>query len=241
MRNKVTNLKERIIVALDTSDLSFAKELVRDLKDEIKIFKIGNELFTAHGPKAVHAIRDLGAQVFLDLKYHDIPNTVAQAARQAVRFGVFMLNVHAAGGLQMMQEACVAAADEARKQNLPPPKLIAVTLLTSLSQEEVTKQIGIPKSVVETVLHYADLAQKAGLDGVVASPREIERIRSKFGPEFLIITPGIRPSWAERGDQERIMTPKEALALGASYIVIGRPISGAPDPQKAAQRIFEEL
>ena len=233
--------KERIIVALDTADMRIAKKLISSLKDLVKMFKVGNEFFTAHGPKAVQVVRDAGAEIFLDLKYHDIPNTVAQAARSAVNLGVSMFNVHASGGLQMMQEACMACADEARKRNLPSPKLIGVTLLTSLSQEEVTKQIGISKSINDTVLHYAELVQKAGLDGVVASPREIELIRSKFGSKFLIVTPGIRPAWAERGDQERIMTPKDALKLGADYIVIGRPITGAKDPREAALRIFEEL
>ncbi|MBI1977457.1 MAG: orotidine-5'-phosphate decarboxylase [Candidatus Omnitrophica bacterium] len=234
-------LKERIIVALDTADLRFAKRLVRELKDVIKIFKIGSEFFTAHGPKAVRAIKDLGAEVFLDLKYHDIPNTVAHAVQAATRLGVFMFNVHVPGGLQMMQEACIAAVDEAKKLNMTPPKLIGVTLLTSLSQKEVTNQIGIAKPINDIVLHYAELAQKAGLDGIVASAKEVEKIRAKFGPQFLIITPGIRPTWAEKGDQERVTTPRQAFELGASYIVIGRPITEAKDPLEAASRVFEEL
>lgn len=233
--------KEKIIVALDTADMRFAKKIIRLLKDTVKIFKVGNEFFTAHGPKAVAAVKEAGAEVFLDLKYHDIPNTVAQSARAAVRLGVFMFNVHIPGGLQMMQEACVAVADEARKSNVPAPKLIGVTLLTSLSQQDVTKQIGLSKSINEIVLSYAELAQKAGFDGVVASAREIEFIRSKLGPNFLIVTPGIRPSWSERGDQERVMTPEEALSLGANYLVIGRPITEAQDPRQAVMRIYEEL
>ena len=242
-KHKVKTLdpRERIIVALDMPDIRLAKKLIQTLKGDIKTYKVGSELFTAHGPKAVQMVHDAGAKVFLDLKYHDIPNTVASAARQAVGLGVFMFNVHASGGLQMMQEACIAAADEARKKGIPTPKLIGVTLLTSLSQDEVTKQIGISKSIDDTVLHYAGLAQKAGLDGVVASAREIEKIRAKIGPEFLIVTPGIRPSWAERGDQERIMTPKEALKLGAHYLVIGRPITQAKDPRDAVGRILAEL
>lgn len=240
-KSRTLDPKERIIVALDTSDLHSAKKLIRILKGNIGTYKVGSELFTAHGPKAVQIVHGAGAKVFLDLKYHDIPNTVASAARQAVGLGVFMFNVHASGGLQMMQEACVAAADEARKRNIPPPKLVAVTLLTSLSQEEVTRQIGISKSIDDAVLHYAGLAQKAGLDGAVASAREIEKIRAKAGPGFLIVTPGIRPSWAERGDQERIMTPKEALKQGADYLVIGRPITQAKDPRGAVERILAEL
>ena len=240
-KDKSSDPKDRIIVALDTADLGFAKKLIHSLKDLIKIFKVGNEFFTAHGPKAVRLVREAGADVFLDLKYHDIPNTVAQAARAAAALEIFMFNVHVAGGLQMMQEACIASADEAKKRNLTPPKLIGVTLLTSLGQEEVTKQIGISKPIQDVVLSYAELAQKAGLDGVVASAREIELIRSKLGSQFLIVTPGIRPAWAERGDQERVMTPKEALKLGADYIVIGRPITQAKEPREAALRIIEEL
>ena len=240
-KTKTIDPRERIIVALGTPDIRFAKKLIQSLKGDIKIYKVGNELFTAHGPKAVQMVRDADAKVFLDLKYHDIPNTVASAARQAVDLGIFMFNVHVSGGLQMMQEACIAALDEAKKKNIPPPKLIGVTLLTSLNQEEVTKQIGISKSIDETVLHYAGLAQKAGLDGVVASAREIEKIRAKMGPEFLIVTPGIRPAGAEHGDQERVMTPKEALELGANFIVIGRPITQAKDPQETVARILAEL
>lgn len=240
-RNKSGHLRERIIVALDTADLNFAKRLVRSLKDVIKIFKVGSELFTAHGPKAIGAVREAGGEVFLDLKYHDIPNTAARAARQAVRLGVWMFNVHVSGGLQMMQEACVASVDEAKRRNLKPPKLIGVTLLTSLSQEEVTKQIGILKPINDIVLHYAELAQLAGLDGVVASAIETERIRTKLGPRFLIVTPGIRPAWAEPGDQKRVTTPLKAFELGASYIVIGRPITESEDPEAQAARIFEEL
>jgi orotidine-5'-phosphate decarboxylase len=234
-------LKDRIIVALDTPDLRAAAKLIHALKGSIKIFKIGTELFTACGLKAIDAVHKAGAKVFLDLKFHDIPNTVAQSARQAARLGVFMFNVHVPGGLQMMQEACIASADEARKRNLKPPKLIGVTLLTSLNQDEVTKQIGIHKPVDDIVLGYAELAQKAGLDGVVASAMEIKKIRAKLGSQFLIVTPGIRPAWAERGDQERVMAPKEALKQGASYLVIGRPITQASDPCQAASRIFEEL
>ena len=240
-KTKTMDPRERIIVALDTADIRFAKKLIQTLKDDIKIYKVGNELFTAHGPKAVQMVRDAGAQVFLDLKYHDIPNTVASAARQAVSLGVFMFNVHVSGGLQMMQEAVSGDENEARKKNINPPKLMGVTLLTSLNQEEVTKQIGISKPIDDIVLHYAELAQKAGLDGVVASAREIEKIRAKFGPEFLIVTPGIRPDWAEHGDQERVMTPKEALGWGADYLVIGRPITQAKDPREAVSRILAEL
>ena len=239
--SRTASLKERVIVALDTANGRFAKALVKKLRGSIKIFKIGNELFTSCGPKAIDFVRDAGAEVFLDLKFHDIPNTVAQSARVAARLGVFMFNVHAAGALQMMQEACVASADEARKHNLRVPKLIAVTLLTSLSQEEVIREIGIPGVLDDTVLRYAELARKAGLDGVVASAMEVKKLKAKLGPAFLIVTPGIRPVWAEAGDQARVVSPKKAFELGADYIVVGRPITEAKDPAHAADRIFEEL
>lgn len=234
-------LSERVIVALDTSDLGFAKKLITSLKNSVKIFKIGKELFTSHGPKAVELVHDNGGQVFLDLKFHDIPNTAAQAARAATRLGVFMFNMHASGGLQMMQEACVAAADEARKKNVKTPKIIAVTLLTSLTQVELDQEIGFKKPVDELVLHFAELASKAGLDGVVASAMEVKKLRAKFGPHFLLVTPGIRPVGAEKGDQQRVVTPKDAFNLGSDYIVIGRPITEAPDPKEAAEKIFKDL
>lgn len=240
MEEKI-NLKERVIVALDTADLRFAKKLIRTLKDHIKIFKVGNQLFTSHGPKAIDAVKSAGAEVFLDLKFHDIPNTVAQSARAAVRLGIFMFNVHAAGGLQMMQEACVVSADEASKNNIRVPKLIGVTLLTSLSQDEMNQEIGIPGTVDETVLRFAELVQRSGLDGVVASAMEVQKLKSKFGSGFLIVTPGIRPTWAEKGDQSRVVGPKQAFELGSDYIVIGRPITEAKNPQDAAERIFKEL
>lgn len=233
--------KERVIVALDTSNMRSAKKWVQALKGSIKIFKIGSELFTAYGPKAVQMVREAGAEVFLDLKFHDIPNTVAHAARAAVRLEAFMFNVHVAGGLQMMQEACVAAADEAQKRSLRAPKLIGVTVLTSLSQQDLNQEIGIPGAVDDTVLRYAEFARKAGLDGIVASAMEVGKIRSKIGASFLLVTPGIRPSWFEKQDQSRVVNPRQAFESGSDYIVIGRPITEAKDPVEAAERIFQEL
>lgn len=239
--DEINQLRERVIVALDTDNLQTAKDMIKALKGSIKIFKVGSALFTACGPKAVEMVKHEGAEVFLDLKFHDIPNTVAWAARMAARMGVFMFNVHASGGLQMMQEACIASADEARKCNLAAPKLIAVTMLTSLSQDEVTEELCIPLLIEDVVFRYAEIAQKAGLDGIVASAMEVERMKASLGKNFLIVTPGIRPAWAEHGDQERVVTPRKAFELGSDYIVIGRPITEAPDPAEAAARIFEEL
>lgn len=240
-KNKAPSLSDRVIVALDRSDLRSAKRLVNELKDSIKIFKIGTELFTSCGPKAVEMVRQAGAQVFLDLKFHDIPNTVAQSVRAATKLGVFMLNVHVSGGLQMMQEACVAVADEARKRSVKAPKLVGVTVLTSLSQKEAEQEIGFTRPVEDIVVGYAELAAKAGLDGVVASAKEVKKLKAKLGPQFLIVTPGIRPLGAELGDQQRVVTPHEAFKLGSDYIVIGRPITEATDPQQAVRQIFDEL
>jgi len=235
------NYRERVIVALDTDTLRKAKQLVKKLKDSIKIFKVGAELFTACGPKVVDMVHEAGAQVFLDLKFHDIPNTVAGAARMAAKMGVFMFNVHISGGLRMLQEACIASAEEARKNNIAAPKLIGVTVLTSLNQEEMNGEVGIPGTVEETVLRYATLAQKTGLDGVVASAKEVAAIRAELGKSFMLVTPGIRPAWSEKQDQSRIVTPKQAFELGSDYIVVGRPITQAKNPAEAAQKVFEEL
>ncbi len=235
------NLKNRIIVALDTADFTQAKSLVKTLKRDVPIFKIGSELFTACGPRAIQMVRESGREVFLDLKFHDIPNTVHRSVRAAIQYEVAMLTIHVSGGLRMMQEACVAAADEAQKKNLELPKLIGVTLLTSLSEEDVKNEIGLSKPIQETVLRYAGLAQRAGLDGIVASAFEIKRIREHYGPDFLIVTPGVRPEGASRDDQERVLTPKEAFDLGASYIVMGRPITQATSPADAMARVIQSL
>ena len=240
-KKTILSRRDRVIVALDTRDLAFAKTLVHKLKNSIRIFKIGSEIFTAHGPKAVAVVRVARRDVFLDLKFHDIPNTVAQAVRAAVGLGVSIVNVHIPGGLKMMQEACIASADEARKHKVEPPKLIGVTLLTSLTEEDVKEQIGILSSIQKTALRYAALAQKAGLDGVVASAFEAQAIRAKCGPDFLVVTPGIRPEWASRDDQARVITPREAFEFGSDYIVIGRPITDRDEPEEAVRRIFETL
>jgi len=241
LTKKQTERKDHIIVALDTSDLGVAKKLIGALKGSVKIFKVGSELFTTCGPRAVEVVREAGCEVFLDLKFHDIPNTVAQSVRAAAKLGVFMLNVHVPGGLRMLQEAVVASADEARKNKFNPPKLIGVTVLTSLSQEDVKKDFGTTKSIEDIVLRYAEMAQKAGLDGVVASAQETKKIKEKCGPNFVIVTPGIRPDWANQDDQERVLTPKEAFDLGSSYIVIGRPVTVAEDPADAVSRILTTL
>ena len=204
--------------------------------------KIGSRLFTLEGPGLVRRLADQGTRVFLDLKFHDIPNTVAQAVEAAVSTGAWMVNVHASGGVPMMQAAARAAADAAVRLNRQKPVVIGVTVLTSMD-EDTLRAGGVGRAVEEHVLALARMAQQAGLDGVVASPRETAVIRAACGPAFAIVTPGIRGASAgnEKNDQARTMGPAEAVRAGANYLVVGRPIIGAADPRSAAQRIVDEI
>jgi len=205
-------------------------------------FKIGNRLFTSEGPALVRRIVDAGSRVFLDLKYHDIPNTVEQAVEAAVGTGAWMINVHASGGTAMMQAAARAARETSARLGRPAPLMIGVTVLTSLDQEALGA-IGVDRPVLDQVIALARLTRQAGLQGVVASAQETPAIRQTCGPDFQIVTPGIRgaAAGAERNDQSRTMGPAEAVRAGASYIVVGRPVIAAPDPRAAAAAIVEEL
>jgi orotidine-5'-phosphate decarboxylase len=231
--------REKIIIALDVPTRKEALSLVSGLK-EAHIFKVGMELFTAEGPGLLEEIAREGKKVFLDLKYHDIPNTAAGAVRSAARHGVHMLTLHTSGGREMLARAVEAGAQEAAASGRPRPSLLGVTVLTSLKEAEL-KNIGVPASVADQVLRLASLAREAGLDGVVCSPQEIEIIKKEFGRDFLVVTPGIRPAWAAAQDQKRVMTPAEALGKGADYMVIGRPITGAASPHEAFLKIAQEL
>jgi orotidine-5'-phosphate decarboxylase len=232
--------KKQLIVALDVDTKEKALGLVEKLKAEVKIFKIGSELFTSCGPSIVEEAQNAGAKIFLDLKFHDIPNTAAKSAIAATRLGVFIFNVHALGGPDMMKKAAEAAADESKRLKIAKPKIIAVTVLTSMD-ENILKKIGINDNMEKQVLRLAELAKDASLDGVVASPSEVKLIRRALGDEFIIVTPGVRPKWAAVNDQKRVMTPKEAVDNGADFIVVGRPIIDAPDPLAAAKRVLEEI
>jgi orotidine-5'-phosphate decarboxylase len=229
----------QILVALDVDTADAAHALADQLRGHVHGFKIGSRLFTSHGPSIVEAMVKQGDRVFLDLKFHDIPNTVAGAVGAATRLGVWMVNVHASGGHAMMKAARDAADAEASKLGRPRPLVIAVTMLTSLS-EETMGEIGVADALTGQVGRLAVLAQSAGLDGVVASPQEISLIRSRCGNAFEIVTPGIRGASDEKGDQRRTLTAAEALAAGASYLVVGRPIIAASDPRAAADRIAAE-
>jgi len=230
----------KIILALDTEGFKEAEKFVELLRDYVGIFKIGKQLFTCCGPEIIEMIHYHESKVFLDLKYHDIPRTVAGAVEQACKHKVFMLTLHAMGGLKMMQEAVDASIKMAKKLSSTPPLILAVTILTSLQQEDL-KDIGIVGPLEETVLRLAKLSQQAGVKGVVASARETSLIRANCGSNFIIVTPGIRQKGKPSDDQKRIVTPKEAILAGSDYIVIGRSILEAPDPIKATKEIAREL
>jgi len=231
---------DRIIVALDVASEKEALGLVKALYPSIKIFKVGNELFTACGPSIVNKIHKTGASVFLDLKYHDIPTTVKKASEAAAKLGVFIFNVHISGGIDMMKAAKTASLELAKKLGLKTPIVLGVTALTSLNSADLNT-LGIKRDMPEHVMHLAGLAKDAGLDGVISSPEEIKPLRKKFGKDFIILTPGVRPNWAEVSDHKRVKTPKEAVEDGADYLVIGRPITKAEFPLEAAKRILKEI
>jgi len=225
-----------LIVALDVGDLASAAALVEQLYPTVTLFKVGLQLFTAEGPRAVEVVTQRGGAVFLDLKLHDIPNTVAGAVREAARLGAVMCTLHASGGRSMLQAATAAVAASGS-----PMQLLAVTVLTSLDSRGLEEVVGNQLDLPAQVVRLASLAQEAGLDGVVASPHEIGLLRATLGPSMRLVIPGIRPVWAAAEDQRRVMTPQEAAVAGADYLVIGRPITAAADPAKATRRILNEL
>lgn len=227
---------DRIFTALDTTDVDHAVSLARNLTGHVGGAKLGKEFFTANGPDGVRRVSDTGLPVFIDLKWHDIPNTVAGAVRASLALKPAIVNVHAAGGAAMLRAAAEAAAEAGSER----PLVLAVTVLTSLDDDDL-HAIGVDADVTTQVVRLARLSQDNGIDGVVCSAREIEALREACGPDFKLLVPGIRPTWAATGDQKRVMTPKEAVAKGADYLVIGRPITGADDPVAAAERIADEL
>jgi len=236
----MNSAKQRLIFALDVDNLEDARNWVAKLQGQVGVFKVGKQLFTRCGPEVVRLVQDGGCDVFLDLKYHDIPNTVAMAGLEAQRLGVRMFNVHALGGFEMMA-TLVAEIDRVCPRGNPDrPILLAVTILTS-STEETLRRVGIDRPIQVMVPKLARLAKDAGMDGVVASPKEVGLIRDACGDDFLIVTPGVRPTFASQDDQKRVTTPGDALRSGADYLVIGRPISAAADPALAADMILQEM
>ncbi len=234
-------LKNPLIIALDVDTLEEAESLVNRLQAHAGAFKVGLQLYNSVGPAVLQKLRRKNIPVFVDLKLHDIPNTVAAAARVLTGYGASILNVHAAGGCAMMRAAAEAVRQEAAKSGKERPLVTAVTILTSIDQDVFNNEVGIPGSLQDRVTAWALLAKEAGLDGVVASPKEIAAIRSACGPGFVIITPGVRPAGSAVNDQKRTMTPGEAIRLGATYLVVGRPVTAAPDPVKAVQDILKEI
>ena len=227
---------DKIFVALDTAEAEAALALARQLAGLVGGIKLGKQLFTAEGPAGARKLAATGLKIFLDLKFHDIPATVAGAVTAALKLNPFMLTVHAAGGRAMMQAAAKAAAEADKRR----PLVLGVTVLTSLADRELA-ETGVAGTAADQVLRLARLAKESGLDGVVCSPREAKMLRQAVGKDFKLVVPGIRPDWAASDDQKRVMTPKEAVAAGADYLVIGRPITAAKDPADAARRIAAEL
>ena len=228
----MTNAADKIIVALDVATKEKALEVVDQLRDQISFFKIGLQLYTAEGPEIVRAVLSTGARVWLDIKLHDIPNTVARAVESANSLGVHMLTIHLSGGSEMVRAATAARANDML--------LLGVTVLTSATPETL-REIGITDRVDDQVLRLARLGVEAGIDGVVASPHEIKKLRAKFASRIKIVVQGIRPTWAEPGDQKRFTTPRQAIEAGADYIGIGRPITAHPRPREAVAKILQEL
>lgn len=229
-----------IICALDTKDTQHATRLAASLKPYIGMVKLGLEFFTKNGPEGIRQVASAGLPIFLDLKFHDIPNTVAQAVRSAISLDVRILTIHGLGGLSMMKAAAEAAAEEADKQNKTCPLVVAITVLTSMDGSDL-QGIGISRSPAQQVEILAPLAKEAGLGGVVCSPHEIAQVKALCGTGFKTVVPGIRPASADKGDQKRTLSPAEAIAQGADYLVIGRPITQSPDPAEAAKEIAASL
>ena len=233
-------VKDKLIVALDLHTMEDVRRMTEELADTVSYYKVGMELFYSVGQDAVRYLKDVGKKVFLDLKIHDIPNTAAGAVSSLAGLNVDMMNVHAGGGFTMMRRAADTLKEIAAQKGVPCPKLIAVTVLTGIDQNE-WEELGQTGNIKGQILRLAKLAQKAGLDGVVASPQEAEIIRENCGKNFLIVTPGIRPEGTDKGDQNRIATPAAAVKNGASHIVVGRPILKAADPRQAAQEILRQM
>ena len=231
---------ERLIIALDLESLSEAERVVDLLKEKISVFKIGLQLFTKEGPKAVEMVNRKGGKVFLDLKYHDIPNTVAKAAKEATRLGVFMFSIHTLGGNDMMKMCRDSVVETSMKEGIGRPSIIGITILTSIDQKTLN-DLGIKETLKDEARHLSEKALRSGLDGVVASPEEVKSIRESCGRDFIIITPGIRPEGSQHNDQKRIMTPRDAVREGANFLVIGRPVLMAEDPLKAVEEILRTI
>jgi orotidine-5'-phosphate decarboxylase len=231
---------DKIIVALDVRDEESAIALI-DKLESVTFWKVGLELFTSAGPRILEVLKSRQKRIFLDLKFHDIPNTVAGACRSAARYGVDLMTIHATSGRDALKAAKAAVEEGAAQAGVKPSQLIAVTVLTSISSRQLALDLKVPIELPEYALNMALMAQEAGLDGAVCSPQEVTQLRQICGDDFVLVCPGVRPTWAEQGDQKRSLTPAEAIQAGADYLVIGRPITAAAEPELAWKRISQEL
>jgi orotidine-5'-phosphate decarboxylase len=234
------NTEQRIIVPLDVPNVESAIALL-DRLPQVGFWKVGLELFTSSGPRILEVLKDRDKRIFLDLKFHDIPNTVAGACRAAAKYGVDLLTIHGAAGKDALLAATEAVQEGATQAGVKPPKLIAITLLTSISSRQLAFDLKVPLELPEYALQMALMAQETELDGAVCSPQEAAQLRETCGNDFLLVCPGVRPTWADKADQQRSLTPVEAIKAGADYLVIGRPITAAAVPELAWKRISEEL
>jgi orotidine-5'-phosphate decarboxylase len=237
----ISELGKKIVVALDVATINEAEEIVIKLKDHVKYFKIGSILFTHYGPECMNMVINSGCELFLDLKYHDIPNTVSLAGLEAAKLGVWMFNLHIVGGEEMMKTTVESVKNFCIENRKRKPLILGVTLLTSINDEILKDSMMVNLNSKEYIKALAIKAKECKLDGVVASPKEVSLVREACGDKFIILTPGIRPLWASKDDQMRLSTPREAVSNGANYLVIGRPIIKAPDPLEAFNKILDEL
>lgn len=238
---KPTDVKERIILALDVDNLEQTRELVTELKDYVGYFKVGLQLFTSRGFEAINLIKDLGGKVYCDLKFHDIPNTVAHACSNLVKHDINFFNIHIQGGSKMVAQAVKASKDAAKSLDINPPTILGISLLSSFGQRTLTQELCVEKNIEEYIMQLAQIAQETGLDGIVAGASEARKIRQKIGEDFIILCPATRPTWAAVNDQVRVDTPTEAIKAGVDYLVIGRPITDAVDKVAATKLIIDEI
>lgn len=236
-----TLAQDRLILAVDTSSIAEVRSYLAELAGLVGMFKVGLQLFVRYGPEILNLFQKAGVQVFLDCKFLDIPNTVARASEEATAHGVQMFTVHACGGRTMLRLAADAAREKAMQLNLPEPMLLGVTVLTSVSSKTLVSEMHVSCSMEDHVLHLARSCKESGIRGLVASPEEVGRLRRELGNDIVIVTPGIRPNWADNNDQSRIATPFEAIKNGSDYLVVGRPITQASAPKDAARRIVAEI
>lgn len=238
---KPTDVKERIILALDVDNLEDTKELVTELKDYVGYFKVGLQLFTSCGFEAIKLIKELGGKVYCDLKFHDIPNTVAHACSNLVRHDIDFFNIHIQGGSKMVASAVKASRDAARALEVEPPTILGISLLSSFGQRTLTQELCVEKNIEVYIMQLTKIAKDNGLDGIVAGASEAKKIRQLFGDDFIILCPATRPTWSAVNDQVRVDTPTEAIQAGVDYLVIGRPITDAQDKVAAAKLIIDEI